>query len=87
MFFLYHLNQFSFRSEWFFVYELLYGENVDISAQKKALEILNMWKSRTSLLQSGVEGTLIILSSMHLENQNSYNSRLIKSTSIMRYLQ
>ncbi|XP_066144543.1 uncharacterized protein [Euwallacea fornicatus] len=49
-------------AEWEFVYHSVYSENVD--KQHKALELLKLWKTRTPILSTGVEGTLIILEAL-----------------------
>ncbi|XP_066260050.1 uncharacterized protein [Euwallacea similis] len=49
-------------AEWEFVYRSIYSEDVD--KQQKALELLKLWKIRTPILSTGVEGTLIILEAL-----------------------
>lgn len=80
-----YLKSFFYSNEWQMVYKLIYGSKSDINTQKQALRILKIWKARTPFLHSGVEGTLIILSAIHVDgNQDSYNIRLLQSTNIMR---
>lgn len=75
-------------AEWTLVCEKIYGEHQNTQTRSEALDILNIWKSRTPLLPRGVEGTYIILEALLMDrsNYNDYNIQLLLSTSIMRFL-
>ncbi|EFA00066.1 uncharacterized protein LOC100142009 [Tribolium castaneum] len=73
-------------AEWKAVYNLIYSETGQ--DWPKALSILKIWKLRTPLLSSGVEGTLIVLEAL-LVNTNllsSYETSHIFCTSLVRFL-
>lgn len=64
---------------------MIYGENSTEKSREKALKILKIWKMRSQNLQSGAEGTLIILGALLIDKDlDSFNQRLIYSTSILR---
>ncbi|XP_030747582.1 uncharacterized protein LOC115876048 [Sitophilus oryzae] len=74
------------KMEWDHVYNLVYSENK--AKQSEALNILKMWKARTPILPAGVEGTLIILEALLIDDQLLTYEQFTKlySVALMRFL-
>lgn len=67
------------------VYSLAYSNNLE--NQQKALNILKIWKTRTPILPAGVEGTLILLEALLIEDENLSQEQVAQlySVGLMRF--
>lgn len=74
------------RHEWNYVYDLICKKENTKDNMSEALRIIKIWKARTPLLFSGVEGTLIIIEAM-LQDESAVsedNLCLLNCTAVMR---
>ncbi|KAL1501592.1 hypothetical protein ABEB36_006889 [Hypothenemus hampei] len=70
--------------EWHKVHQLVYSNNSN--ERQQALELLKVWKTRTPILSTGVEGTLILLEALLLDNLSEDQLANLWAIALMRFL-